>query len=156
MRESWATNPHARATMVANRSRDTKPERAVRSILHQAGLRYRVSFRPESAIRRTADIVFTRHHIAVFIDGCYWHGCPEHFVMPKSNVEYWKRKIRANRDRDIETTILLTEAGWIVLRFWEHDAPVDVARSIQSALRKRTAIRPSAGSGHRASGKKSS
>lgn len=135
MSESWATNSHARATMVANRSKHTAPELAVRSILHRKGLRYTVCVRPEPSVRRTADIVFTRRRIAVFIDGCYWHGCPTHFVMPKSNVEYWKAKIQTNRARDAQTTTALTSAGWIVLRFWEHDDPGDVANAIEAAVR---------------------
>lgn len=120
--------------MLANRSKDTSPERAVRSILHAHGLRYRTNIRPEPAIRRTADIVFTRRRIAVFIDGCFWHACPQHLEPPRSNVDYWLPKLEANRVRDAETNDLLTLAGWTVLRFWEHESPEAVAVSIQRVV----------------------
>lgn len=135
MTDSWATDARARATMRANRSKDTGPERAVRSVLHARGLRYRTHLRPEPNLRRTADIVFTRRRVAVFIDGCYWHGCPLHLMLPKSNVAYWIPKIEANRRRDEETNRLLSEAGWTVLRFWEHESPVDVADTVERAVR---------------------
>jgi len=134
MAESWASSEHARRTMVANRSKDTAPELAVRSLLHARGLRYRTNHRPEPTLRRTADIVFTRRRIAVFIDGCYWHGCPTHLAMPKSNVGYWAPKIERNRERDRETTELLKAAGWTVLRFWEHESPADVADVIAAVV----------------------
>lgn len=117
--------------MVANRSKDTSPERAVRSLLHARGLRYRTNIRPEPTIRRTADIVFTRRKIAVFIDGCFWHACPQHLEMPKSNLDYWVPKLDANRVRDAETNDLLALAGWTVLRYWEHESPEAVAVSIE-------------------------
>src|SRR5690606_26089746 len=76
--ESWATSPASRAVMRANKGRDTRPEMAVRSELHAMGLRYRVGVRPLEGLRRTADVVFSRERVAVFVDGCYWHGCPDH------------------------------------------------------------------------------
>ncbi|MBN9608867.1 MAG: very short patch repair endonuclease [Actinobacteria bacterium] len=122
--------------MRGNRSRDTKPELAVRKLLHAQGLRYRVHYRPLSSLRRTADIVFTASRIAVFIDGCYWHGCPEHYVASKSNREYWDTKIATNSARDAETTAVLSDAGWTVLRYWSHDRPEEIASSIRElALR---------------------
>lgn len=134
MAESWASSEHARRTMIANRSRDTIPELAVRSLLHARGLRYRTNYRPEPTLRRTADIVFTRRRIAVFIDGCFWHGCPAHLAAPKSNVTYWGPKIERNRERDRETNQVLRAAGWTVLRFWEHENPIDVADRISAAV----------------------
>lgn len=116
--------------MRGNRSRDTKPELAVRRLLHARGLRYRVNYRPCAELRRTADIVFTRQKIAIFIDGCYWHGCPEHYVAAKTNVEYWGAKIAANIARDAETSDALSEAGWTVLRYWSHTRPEEIADSI--------------------------
>lgn len=98
---------------------------AVRRRLHAAGLRYRVSVRPLATLRRTADIVFTRRRLAVFIDGCFWHGCPEHYQAPARNAEFWLAKRRRNRDRDAETDASLVAAGWRVLRFWEHDVRSD-------------------------------
>lgn len=134
MGESWATSEHARLTMVANRSRNTSPELAVRSLLHARGMRYRTHFRPVPTLRRTADIVFTRRKIAVFIDGCFWHACPEHFVMPRSNPDYWIPKIEGNQRRDRETDAALAEARWTVLRFWEHQSPSEVADIIAQAV----------------------
>src|SRR2546423_997898 len=94
---SWASSPAARKVMLGNRCRDTKPELAVRRLLHAAGLRYRVAVRPEPSLRRTADIVFTKQRIAVFIDGCFWHGCARHRPTPaKANSEYWRSKLTRN------------------------------------------------------------
>ncbi|GAB3271424.1 very short patch repair endonuclease [Sinomonas notoginsengisoli] len=133
---SWATTPAVRKTMLGNRSRDTAPELRVRRAVHAMGLRYRVDRRPEPALRRTADLVFTRARVAVFIDGCYWHGCPEHYIEPASNVDYWRPKIARNRERDIETTAALAASGWQVLRFWSHEDPGQVAEAIAAAVRE--------------------
>ncbi|WP_164234104.1 very short patch repair endonuclease [Microbacterium hydrocarbonoxydans] len=126
---SWASSDGSRRTMQANRRRDTRPEMAVRRIVHAQGLRYRVDFAPLGG-RRRADIVFTRLHIAVFIDGCFWHSCPFHAVSPKQNSDYWLPKLQRNAERDRETDALLADAGWLVLRFWEHESPEDVASEI--------------------------
>lgn len=127
----------ARLTMIANRRRDTSIEIAVRKRLHRAGARYRVDFAPDpSDRRRRADIVFTRARVAVFIDGCFWHGCPDHYVEPKSNRDYWLPKIARNRERDQETTQRLTSSGWTVLRFWEHENADDAASAILTAIRR--------------------
>lgn len=116
--------------MLGNRSRDAKSELEVRRLLHAHGMRYRVNVRPLMSLRRTADIVFTRKRISVFIDGCYWHGCLQHYVPSKSNRDYWVPKIAANVTRDIETTRILSDAGWTGLRYWAHLGPEDVASSI--------------------------
>lgn len=121
--------------MVANRSKNTAPELAVRSLLHARGLRYRVHARPLAASRRTADIVFTRRKIAVFIDGCFWHACPDHFTMPRANADYWGPKIERNQQRDREVDAALRAAGWTVLRFWEHEPPADVVSRIEGIVR---------------------
>lgn len=134
---SWASTEAVRSTMRANRRRDTSPELRVRRLLHAAGLRYRVDAAPGPDRRRRADIVFTRARIAVFIDGCFWHGCPEHFVPPKTNSGYWGPKISANRDRDASTTESLTAHGWLVLRFWEHEDPARVAKVVIDAWGQR-------------------
>lgn len=126
--------------MQGNRSRDTQAELAVRRLVHATGLRYRVNARPERDLRRTADLLFTRARVAVLIDGCYWHGCPEHFKMPSTNRDYWEGKIGRNRLRDIETTALLEERGWRVLRFWEHEAPASIAASIVDVVRDRREV----------------
>ena len=120
--------------MQGNRSRDTKPELAVRSAVHRRGIRFRVSSRPLPELRRTADLVLRKTKIAVFVDGCYWHGCPEHHTQPATNSEYWADKIARNVERDAETTDRLREAGWTVLRFWEHEDPEAVADQVQAKV----------------------
>lgn len=137
--DSWASTPGSRASMQSNRGRDTKPELAVRRRLHAMGLRYRVSVRPVPKLRRTADIVFTRARVAVFIDGCFWHGCPEHYQAPVRNGDFWLAKRERNRERDAETDAALIEAGWTPLRFWEHDvrtAVEAVAARIADVVRR--------------------
>ena len=110
--------------MLGNRSRDTLPELLVRRALHARGLRFRVDLRPEAELRTRADIVFTRRRIAVYIDGCFWHGCPQHGTSPKANADYWAPKLARNIERDRESTVALEARGWAVLRFWSHE-PVD-------------------------------
>lgn len=133
---SWASSPGRRRNMQAIRSRDTKPELEVRRALHSLGLRYRVAIQPEPGLRRRADIVFTRARVAVFIDGCFWHGCPEHGRLSfNHNADYWPAKIAANVARDANTTKQLRRAGWVVLRFWEHEDTALVVEEIQRAVR---------------------
>lgn len=127
--------------MQANRGRDTSFERRVRSEVHRRGLRYRVNLRPIPALRRTADLVFTGPRVAVMLDGCWWHQCPDHFTMPKTNVDWWAAKFERNRSRDDETTGALTEAGWLVLRFWEHQPTTQIADEIELAVRGRQTAR---------------
>lgn len=128
---SWASSPGVARSMRSNRRRDTKPEIAIRSLLHRQGFRYRVDFAPLAAHkRRRADIVFMRLKIAVFIDGCFWHGCPEHASYPKSNTNYWLPKLARNIERDRETDELLGSAGWRVLRIWEHTGAENAAARI--------------------------
>ena len=122
--------------MQSNRGRDTAPEIRVRRLLHAGGLRYRVDFSPLGE-RRRADIVFTRRRIAVFIDGCYWHGCPEHATLPRRNAEYWLPKLARTAERDRETNEALAAAGWLVLRYWEHEDPAAVANAIIAVVRAR-------------------
>lgn len=131
---SWASTEGSRNSMLSNRRRDTSPELAVRRRIHAAGLRYRVDFAPLGG-RRKADIVFTRKRVAVFIDGCYWHCCPEHATFPKRNSDYWLPKLARNVERDRDTDHSLRGAGWTVLRFWEHESPNDVAYRIAVAVR---------------------
>lgn len=134
MAESWASSPEARARMQSNKSRDTKPELALRSAVHARGLRYRVSAKPLAGVRRTADLVFPRAKVAVFLDGCFWHGCPVHFRSPATNAAYWTAKIGGNRARDASTTALLEAAGWLVVRVWEHEPAPDAARRVAATL----------------------
>lgn len=122
--------------MQANRGRDTKPEMAVRRAAHAAGLRFRVDYRPIPELNRRADLVFTRAKVAVFVDGCFWHGCPTHHTVAKSNAEFWAQKVTRNRERDAETDRLLGEAGWTVIRAWEHEPADDVVARILTSLRR--------------------
>ncbi|MGW5703486.1 very short patch repair endonuclease [Amycolatopsis japonica] len=131
---SWASSPAVRTSMRGNRGRDTRPERLLRTQLHARGLRYRVSARPLPNLRRTADIVFPKAKIAVFVDGCYWHGCPDHHRQAKTNAQFWKTKIADNKRRDSETNSILKENGWTVLRFWEHEDVTQVADQISMTL----------------------
>ncbi|MBT2508106.1 very short patch repair endonuclease [Streptomyces sp. ISL-98] len=126
-------------------SRDTAAEIAVRKILHAAGLRYRVNVPVPGMPRRTIDIVFGPAKVAVFLDGCFWHGCPKHATQPKSNAEWWRTKLDKNMARDRETTEHLEAEGWTVLRFWEHAPAEDVARRITAAVASKR--RPSVGPG---------
>lgn len=127
---SWATSEATRASMRSNRGRDTAPEMAVRRRLHAVGLRYRVSVRPLVDVRRTADLVFRRQKVAVFVDGCFWHGCPEHYQSPSRNASYWAEKRARNLERDLETDTLLIARGWRPLRFWEHE----VKRNLEAVV----------------------
>ncbi|MFG2249106.1 very short patch repair endonuclease [Spirillospora sp. NPDC048823] len=125
--------------MRANRSRDTKPELALRSAAHRLGLRYRVDTAPVKGLRRRADLVFTRARVAVFSDGCYWHGCPEHYRPARKNGQFWDDKISTNRARDQDTDVRLADAGWLVIRVWEHEDPAEAADRVAQAVRGRLA-----------------
>lgn len=124
--KSWASSPGVRKSMQANTGRDTKPELELRRAVHAMGLRYYVNRRPIRAVRRTADLVFPRLRVAVFLDGCFWHGCPEHHTVAKTNATFWADKVANNRRRDVDTNTRLAAAGWTVVRVWEHE-PVDRA-----------------------------
>jgi DNA mismatch endonuclease, patch repair protein len=132
--------PTASATSVSRRmskqpTKDTRPELELRRRLHAAGLRYRVDCQPIPDTRRRADIIFTRQKIAVFVDGCFWHSCPKHATFPNANAEWWATKLEQNRLRDTETNRLLTDAGWTVVRVWEHDDPEHAAIVIHQLIR---------------------
>ncbi|WP_031478429.1 very short patch repair endonuclease [Streptomyces bicolor] len=120
--------------MSRQNSRDTTPEVAVRKILHAAGLRYRVNVPVPGMPRRTIDIVFPKAKVAIFLDGCFWHGCPEHATQPKANAEWWRTKLGKNMTRDQETTEHLRAEGWTVLRYWEHEVPDRVAEDVKAAI----------------------
>jgi DNA mismatch endonuclease (patch repair protein) len=131
--------------MSRQNSRDTAPEVAVRRLLHASGFRYRVNVPVPGLPRRTIDIVFPKTKIAVFLDGCFWHGCPQHATHPKANAEWWRVKLDKNMTRDVETTEHLVAQGWTVLRFWEHEAVDDVAHRIATIVesKRQRANRPS-------------
>ncbi|MGW1393174.1 very short patch repair endonuclease [Streptomyces nigra] len=131
---SWASSPGTRASMLSNRGRDTKPELRLRSELHRAGLRYTVSARPVPSLRRTADVVFTKYKVAVFVDGCYWHGCPTHGLTPTQNRDFWVSKIEGNVKRDADTNLRLVDHGWFVVRVWEHTPTTDAVTLVRLGL----------------------
>lgn len=121
--------------MQANRRRDTGPEMRLRQELFARGLRYFVDRRPFKTVRWRADLVFPRSRVAVFVDGCYWHGCPEHYSVPRVNTDYWAPKIEGNQARDRNFDELLRAAGWTVVRVWEHEDVDEVADRVEAAVR---------------------
>lgn len=114
--------------------RDNAPEMAVRRALYATGMRYRVCFRVPGQRRRTIDIAFLGAKLAVYIDGCFWHSCPEHCHLPKANRQWWTAKLAMNRARDAAVNAQLDALGWTVLRFWEHEDPDAVAAHIAERL----------------------
>lgn len=132
---SWATSPAVRSVMRANKGRDTRPELALRSAVHARGMRYRVNIRPVPNVRRTADLVFPGRRVAVFLDGCFWHGCPEHYRPASKNSEFWTSKVADTRRRDADTDERLAAEGWTVIRIWEHEDPAHGADRVCAAVR---------------------
>ena len=128
-----ASSPAARRRMLANRRKDTSAELALRRALRESGLRYRVDYKLPGT-RRRADIAFPKAKIAVFVDGCFWHACPQHGTWPRANAVWWREKLMANRMRDLDTTERLSKAGWTVMRFWEHEDAMAAARSVAKAV----------------------
>jgi DNA mismatch endonuclease (patch repair protein) len=122
--------------MQSTRRRDAQGELALRAALWARGLRYRVDL-PLPNTRRRADVAFVGDKIAVFVDGCFWHGCPTHGTWPRANAAWWRTKIEGNVARDRDTDARLGRAGWIVLRFWEHESPESAAAAVIGALRRR-------------------
>ena len=114
--------------------RDTAPELALRRELHRRGFRYLVDAPLPGLGRRRADLLFRRERVAVFVDGCFWHGCPLHSVVPKANRDWWIEKVAANRARDEDTNRHLDELGWVVFRAWEHDCAVDSADAVAAVV----------------------
>jgi len=129
--------------MQAIRRTNTKPETALRSALHRAGLRFRKDYRldlPEGRVR--PDIVFTKARVAVFIDGCFWHCCPEHGRQPTVNTGYWSPKLERNVERDQRNTVALERAGWTVVRIWEHQDLADSTETVEKAVQRALANCP--------------
>lgn len=121
--------------MLAQRQSDTAPEIALSSLLHRRGLRFRKHRSLVPGLRCRADIVFPRQRVAVFVDGCFWHGCSIHRSIPKSNAAWWRQKIGRTVARDRRNNVLLAEAGWTVFRVWEHDDLASAADCIESMVR---------------------
>lgn len=131
------TTPEIRARMSRQKSRNTEVEMALRRALHAAGLRYRVHRRPLKGVRREADVLFGPTKVAVFVDGCFWHGCPEHATWPKTNADFWRAKIEGNRRRDMDTDERLASAGWLAVRVWEHEDPIEAAARVLACVKAR-------------------
>ncbi|MER7764040.1 very short patch repair endonuclease [Streptomyces sp. NPDC097619] len=136
-RDALSTTSQVRARMSRQRSRDTDIELNLRRSLHAAGFRYRVHRRPLKGVRREADILFGPARVAVFVDGCFWHGCPEHATWPKNNAAFWREKIEKNRARDEDTDARLAAAGWLAVRIWEHESAEPAAARIAELVRAR-------------------
>jgi DNA mismatch endonuclease, patch repair protein len=130
-------SPHVRRKMQSQRRKDTALEIAVRRSLHAAGVRYRVDVRPEPDLRTRGDIVWRGLKVVVFLDGCFWHGCPEHGTSPKRNSAWWAEKLESNVRRDRRADELLQERGWHVLRFWEHEDPTYIVERVIAELNAR-------------------
>ncbi len=125
--------------MQANRGKDTAVEITFRSGLHRAGLRFRKHRHPLLDLRCEADVVFPRERLAVFVDGCFWHGCPDHATRPATNRDWWAHKLDRNMERDAGNDARLRSAGWAVLRIWEHedvDAAVERVAELLGRLQK--------------------
>lgn len=131
------SSPEASRRMARVRQRGTDIELELRRALHALGLRYRLQVPLLSKPRRVADIVFLGPRVAVFVDGCFWHGCPLHATWPKENAEFWRAKIETNRARDADTDRRLGEFGWEVIRIWAHELPADAARHVFKIVKTR-------------------
>ncbi|MBF6178935.1 very short patch repair endonuclease [Nocardia otitidiscaviarum] len=128
------TDAATSARMARQRRVGTAPEVALRRELHRRGARFFVDRAPVRGLRRRADIVFPRRRVAVYVDGCFWHSCPEHATFPKNNAEWWAEKLAGNVARDRDTDARLREAGWTVVRVWEHERAESAADLVWKAL----------------------
>lgn len=124
--------------MLATRRADTRPERRLRAELHRLGMRFRLHRCVIPKVRRQVDIAFSTARVAVFVDGCFWHGCPEHGTRAKANAAFWQEKIEGNRRRDLDTDTRLRALGWEVIRIWEHEPPAVAARRVAVEVHRRT------------------
>jgi DNA mismatch endonuclease (patch repair protein) len=132
--ESWASSDAVRRVMRSNRDGSTRPEIELRSAVHRLGLRFRLRVPLGAAGRHRPDLVFPRERVAVFLDGCFWHGCPQHGSLPKTNAEYWMSKIARNQARDRNLNEVLRLHGWTVVRVWEHEDAVEAATRIRAIV----------------------
>lgn len=123
-----------RRRMQSQRRRDTALERRIRKALHRNGLRFRVDYRPEVSLRCRGDLVFTRWKVIVFVDGCFWHGCPRHATSPVNNAEWWREKLDANIERDRRNDQSLKALGWTVVRIWEHEETDEAVERVRAAV----------------------
>jgi DNA mismatch endonuclease (patch repair protein) len=123
--------------MQRQRQKNTSAEVALRQELYALGLRYRLHVPLLSKPRRVADVVLVNARVAVFVDGCFWHGCPIHGTWPKQNAEYWRAKIIENQRRDADTDVRLENDGWKVVRLWSHEPAKQAARGIARVVKAR-------------------
>src|SRR4051812_11339886 len=131
------SSPSVSRRMSRARREDTAPEIALRSELHRRGLRFRVHVPLPFDRRRRADIAFPAMRVAVFVDGCFWHSCPEHATWPKANAAFWLNKLEGNKRRDVETNEKLRQLGWKPIRIWEHESPIEAADAVEALVRCR-------------------
>jgi len=131
-----ASSEAALHRMKATRQRNTRAESALQQALEALGLTFETDVRLLQGSTRRADIVFTQERVAVFADGCFWHGCPIHGTWPKRNAAFWQHKIETNKLRDADTDARLAEAGWTVIRVWEHEDPTEAAEGIARVIRQ--------------------
>lgn len=129
-----STDPATSARLSKQRRRDTAPELALRKELHRRGVRFFVDKAPMPGLRRRADLLFPRRRVAVYVDGCFWHSCPQHATHPKNNAQWWAEKLAANVARDRDTDERLETDGWSVVRVWEHEPAGSAADKVQTAL----------------------
>ena len=127
-----ASSEHVKSSMKGNKGKNTKPELLLRSELHKAGLRFRIHYN----LIGKPDIVFPSKRVAVFVDGCYWHGCPKCYKEPKTNTEYWKNKIARNQQRAKTVRRQLNRNGWRVMRVWEHELKNNLDKIIKNILKR--------------------
>jgi DNA mismatch endonuclease (patch repair protein) len=137
-----ASSKAVRRVMLANHSRDTKAECRLRTALHASGLRFRKDYSPDTKLPKI-DIVFPRHKVCVFIDGCFWHGCGIHFSLPKTHASWWKEKIEATIERDHRQTLLLQSRNWKVIRIWEHEITPDSLKPLVLRIQSHLSSLPS-------------
>lgn len=131
---SWAATPESRRRMQGQRQHDTKPELAIRSLLHKRGRRFRLQVRPSPEMRQRIDIGFMAEKVAVDVRGCFWHRCPEHGTAPTANAHRWAEKLARNVQRDLETEKALAALGWLVVVVWEHEDPEMAAARVDAAV----------------------
>lgn len=137
-----ASSEAVRRIMKANYGGNLRPERLLRAVLRQEGFRFGYHSRPLRTLRCTADLVFRRKRVCVFVDGCFWHGCPQHFKPPKTNTRWWSEKMVETKQRDARQRRQLRAAGWRVVRVWEHDLdrdPAGIANRIMHLLSRKQA-----------------
>lgn len=135
-----ALDERVRDAMRRQRRRDTAPELALRRVLHRSGLRYRLQDRVPGSPRRRIDIAFRRERVAVFVQGCFWHGCGLHKTIPAHNGPWWREKLQANIDRDADTDRLLRQQGWLPIRIWEHELVTDAGDRVHQVVLERRAM----------------